>query len=77
MSTIVGDASVLTAAALGDLRTKYSQDRCHFAKAKDGQTVLVSAVGAVDATHYLEPKSGMVYQFDHEKLVRAQFRSCF
>lgn len=61
---------VLSEAALGNVFRTYNIENHTLAEVEDGKFMLVSKHGEVDGTHYVDPRAGKVYGFNHMTQVR-------
>ena len=66
---VVG-ADVLSEAALGNVFRTYNIENHTLAEVEAGKFMLVSKHGEVDGTHYVDPRAGKVYGFNHMTQVR-------
>eukprot|EP00998_Keelungia_sp_KM082_P005691 NODE_1996_length_1164_cov_68.868852_g1979_i0.p2 GENE.NODE_1996_length_1164_cov_68.868852_g1979_i0~~NODE_1996_length_1164_cov_68.868852_g1979_i0.p2 ORF type:complete len:322 (+),score=135.37 NODE_1996_length_1164_cov_68.868852_g1979_i0:97-966(+) len=65
VKTLVNDPAVLTDDKVAGMMHDYNVSNMVFAKAPNGNLVLVSQHGEVDANSYVDPASGKVFAFDH------------
>lgn len=69
VAKLVDDPSVLTDAALRKIMREYNHEQLQPAKTPDGNSLVVSAHGAVGDDYYVDPSSGKVFKFDHRKML--------
>ena len=67
VQTLVGNAQILSPEAISAMLQEYNTTNFVTAQTPSGEVALVSPYNEVNATQYLDPKSGKVLTFDHTK----------